>query len=196
VSRLVAIGFVFVFGCCVVVFSQEPVVDATADTTAASRQAIIGQPAGPELAGEALDRKTAEVTALLRCPVCQGLSIADSPASMAVNMKREVRDLLAAGYSAEQVLAYFEKSYGEFVRLQPPLRGFNWLVWLAPIAALLVGLFIVRRFVRPASSGTGVIENVDASDPDADPYLDQVRRLAYSQTDTKDRRSGPVQGKS
>ena len=41
-----------------------------------------------------------------------------------------MRELLAAGYDQEQILAYFEHSYGEFVRLQPPLRGVNWLVWL------------------------------------------------------------------
>ena len=43
-----------------------------------------------------------------------------------------MRELLAAGYDQEQILAYFERSYGEFVRLEPPLRGVNWLVWLAP----------------------------------------------------------------
>ena len=47
-------------------------------------------------------------------------------------MSAQVRELLAAGYDEEQILAYFERSYGEFVRLEPPLRGVNWLVWLAP----------------------------------------------------------------
>ncbi len=80
--------------------------------------------------GEALLARTEDVAGLLRCPVCQGLSVADSPATMAVNMKAQVREMLAAGYDQEQILAYFEHSYGEFVRLQPPLRGVNWLVWL------------------------------------------------------------------
>ena len=67
---------------------------------------------------------------------------------MATNMKAQVRELLAAGYDEEQILAYFERSYGEFVRLEPPLRGVNWLVWLAPPLALLGGLVLVRRTLR------------------------------------------------
>ncbi len=54
-------------------------------------------------------------------------------------MKARVRELLAAGYDEEQILAYFERSYGEFVRLEPPRRGINWLVWLAPPLALWAG---------------------------------------------------------
>ena len=109
---------------------------------------VVGPPKGQPLAGAALDLRTEEVGGLLRCPVCQGLSVAASPASMAANMKAEVRSLLAAGYTEEQILAYFERSYGEFVRLQPPLRGVNWLVWLGPIAALVAGgatVFVALR---------------------------------------------------
>lgn len=106
---------------------------------------VVGAPKGAPLTGAALDVRTEEVGGLLRCPVCQGLSIADSPATMATKMKARVRELLAAGYDEEQVLAYFERSYGEFVRLEPARRGINWLVWIAPPLALLGGLFLVRR---------------------------------------------------
>ena len=80
----------------------------------------MGAPTGRRSRGAALDARTQEVAALLRCPVCQGLSVADSPVHAAQNMKAQVRDLLAAGYDQDQVLAYFERSYGEFVRLEPP----------------------------------------------------------------------------
>lgn len=180
-NRLLAVVVMAVW--CSPALAQDRARDSPVD--AGSRRAIIGQPAGTVLSGQALDRKTAEVAALLRCPVCQGLSIADSPASMAVNMKREVRDLLAEGYSGDQVLSYFEKSYGEFVRLQPPLRGFNWLVWLAPIAALVVGIFIVMRFVRPAPPLDRAVRVATDDSPANDPYLDQVRRLAYTKDDEK-----------
>ena len=115
---------------------------------------VVGAPKGQPLAGTALDKRTEEVGGLLRCPVCQGLSVAASPSTMASNMKAEVRGLLASGYTEEQVLAYFERSYGEFVRLQPPLRGVNWLVWLGPVAGLLAGgatVFLALRRSRAAS---------------------------------------------
>lgn len=188
-KRLLVVVLVAV--CCSAALAQDPQVDQTGGASAASRQAIMGRPAGPALSGEPLNRKAAEVAALLRCPVCQGLSIEGSPASMAVNMKREVRDLLAEGYSEDQVLAYFERSYGEFVRLQPPLRGVNWLVWLAPIAALVAGIFIVMRLMRPRPTVSATRNEIGDSpapeparqQPDFDPYLEQVRRLAYTKDD-------------
>jgi cytochrome c-type biogenesis protein CcmH len=130
------------------------------------------------------------VAGLLRCPVCQGLSVADSPATMAVNMKAQVKELLADGYDQEQILAYFERSYGEFVRLQPPLRGVNWLVWLAPLAALALGAWAVRRALgarrasggEPASPPPGPDTLPD--DPELARYVLRVRELAHG------RRSG------
>jgi cytochrome c-type biogenesis protein CcmH len=145
---------------------------------------VVGAPRGTALSGAALDTRTEEVGALLRCPVCQGLSIADSPATMASKMKARVRELLAAGYDEEQILSYFERSYGEFVRLEPPRRGINWLVWLAPPLALLGGLALVRRTLRRAASPASPAAEVPARDAlPADPALARnvlrVRELAY-----------------
>jgi cytochrome c-type biogenesis protein CcmH len=135
--------------------AQEPSPEAPATGFEAQEAAaredpreVVGAPKGPPLSGAALEERTEEVGGLLRCPVCQGLSVADSPATMATNMKSRVRELLAEGYDEEQVLAYFERSYGEFVRLDPPRRGINWLVWLAPPLALLGGLAVVRQVFR------------------------------------------------
>jgi len=145
---------------------------------------VVGAPRGPALSGPALEARTEEVGALLRCPVCQGLSVADSPASMATKMKARVRELLAAGYDEEQVIAYFERSYGEFVRLEPARRGINWLVWLAPPLALLGGLVLVRRTMRRQPAPAPPSEGVPARDAlPSDPVLAKnvlrVRELAY-----------------
>jgi cytochrome c-type biogenesis protein CcmH len=72
---------------------------------------------------------------------------------MAVNMKAQVGEMLAQGYDQEQILTYFERSYGEFVRLQPPLRGANWLVWLGPLGALVAGAAVVAWALKKSSSG-------------------------------------------
>ena len=147
-------------------------------------QDIIGKPNGAPLSGAALDEKTRQVGALLRCPVCQGLSVADSPATMAVEMRVQVKELLALGYDADQTLTYFEKSYGEFVRLQPPLRGVNWLVWLAPVLGLLGGGFVVWRVLvaragETAAPATAVDPEALPDDPQLAPYVLRVRELAY-----------------
>jgi len=139
---------------------------------------VVGPPAGRALSGPALDSETQRVSLLLRCPVCQGLSVAESPSSMALNMRVQVRELLSAGYDEDQVLRYFERSYGEFVRLEPPLRGVNWIVWLAPIGGLMAGAWVVRQALRkrPAAAA-GVAPLVD--DPELLPYLLRVREAAY-----------------
>jgi len=99
--------------------------------------------ADPEL--EALTR---EVAGALRCPVCQGLSINDSPAELAVQMKDVIRDQLAAGRTPEEVKAYFIARYGEWVLLEPEPSGINLLVYVLPLAALLGGAALIALAVR------------------------------------------------
>ena len=153
----------------------------------AGPKAVVGDPRGQPLSTSALETRTREVAALLRCPVCQGLSVADSPATMAQRMKDEVREMLAAGYDQEQVLTYFERSYGEFVRLKPPLRGVNWLVWLAPGLGLVLGLVLVSWALRArgatptaAQSPAGIPGPDDLpEDPRLASYVLKARELAY-----------------
>jgi len=76
----------------------------------------------------------------LRCPVCQGLSAADSTSPAAVNMQRRIRELVAQGYSRAQIEAYFVSRYGEWVLLAPTGEGLNQVVWIGPAAALVVAL--------------------------------------------------------
>jgi len=79
--------------------------------------------------------------ARLRCPVCQGMPIGESPAPMAQDMMREVRRLrVEEGQSEEQIAAHFTERYGTWVLLDPPKEGFGLLVWMLPPAALMIGL--------------------------------------------------------
>jgi len=151
-----------------------------AASLASAAQAVVGAPRGRALSGPELEAATHELAAQLRCPVCQGLSVADSPTELARNMKHQARELLAGGYDREQVLAYFESSYGEFVRLKPPLRGINWLVWVAPLLGLLAGGFVVARSLRRLKGRAPAPEApAEEDDPQLEPYLRRVRALAY-----------------
>ena len=142
---------------------------------------VMGQPQGRALAGTELHNHTEELTDRMRCPVCQGLSIADSDTAIAMAMKAEVRQLLAAGYSDEQILNYFEASYGEFIRLEPKPTGFNLLVWIAPVVVLLIGFFLVARRLRsPGRVPVRQQASLEADDlveaDDLDEYRARVRR--------------------
>jgi cytochrome c-type biogenesis protein CcmH len=94
------------------------------------------------------DPQVYEVAAELRCVVCQNLSVADSPSEMATQMRAIVRERLAAGDTPAQVRQYFVERYGEWILLSPPRRGFNLLVWLAPLVAVVVGLGLVALLLR------------------------------------------------
>ena len=88
-----------------------------------------------------------DIAAQLRCVVCQTLSVADSPSEMASQMRAIIRERLASGESPAEVQRYFVDRYGEWILLSPPRRGFNLLVWLLPLAAVLVGLAVTAALV-------------------------------------------------
>lgn len=116
--------------------------------------AVGGGPAPARVVSEA---EVHEVAGELRCVVCQNLSVADSPSEMAHQMRVIVRERLEAGESPAQVVQYFVDRYGEWILLSPRPSGFNLLVWLAPLAAVALGLLIVGVLVwrwtrRPAST--------------------------------------------
>lgn len=150
----------------------SPPADPTPLSTTAPSARIdrpLGRPAGPAISGSELDLLTEELAREMRCPVCQGLSIAASRSISALNMKMEVRQLLSEGYSADQVLDYFEQSYGEFVRLTPKATGFNLLVWILPLAGLLLGGVLIA-WHRKRQAGRAL----EASDGPIDDYYQRV----------------------
>lgn len=99
-----------------------------------------------------LDHDVRAVAAELRCPVCQGLSLADSPSELSQEMKDVIRAQLAEGKSPDEVKAYFVSKYGEWILMQPKAEGFNLAVYVLPVLALLGGgafvFFTARRWVR------------------------------------------------
>ena len=138
-------------------------------------EVAIGDPSGPAIDGEDLDRRTEELASLMRCPVCQGLSIADSPTLLALAMKSEVRQFLAAGYGDDQIINYFEQSYGEFIRLEPKAEGFNLVVWIAPVVALLLGIAVVIRVLWRSKRGLAETSDSEEID-DLASYRQRVRQ--------------------
>lgn len=142
---------------------------------------LVGQPKGPPISGAELDLITEEVAGIMRCPVCQGLSIADSPTALAIAMKVEVKEMLSKGYSESQVLEYFEQSYGEFIRLEPKARGFNLFVWLAPLAALLGGLlFLAMRMKKSTVADSAPTSTRSSTESELEAYRERVRREVAS----------------
>jgi cytochrome c-type biogenesis protein CcmH len=106
-----------------------------------------------------------DVSAQLRCVVCQNLSVADSPSEMAAQMRGIVRERLEAGETPEQVHEYFVARYGEWILLAPRRTGFNLLVWGFPLAALAVGFTTVALLLRRWTRRRRVVPAPVAVDP-------------------------------
>lgn len=102
--------------------------------------AACAKEAAPAAADPALEARMLEITAELRCLVCQNQTIADSHADLAVDLRREVRELLQSGKDKQQILDYMTARYGDFVLYRPPVRATTWLLWFGPLLLLVGGL--------------------------------------------------------
>lgn len=108
--------------------------------------------AAQEAADASLEARTTAVASTLRCPVCQGESIQDSPADLAQDMRALVREQLRAGKTPEEVKAYFVGRYGEWILLEPRMTGLNVLLYVFPVILVLGGLAFVVVLVRKWSA--------------------------------------------
>lgn len=98
--------------------------------------------AAPAFDDPALQQRYDALTRQLRCLVCQNETIADSNATLAADLRRELREQIAAGRSDADILKFMTDRYGTFVLYKPPLEPRTWLLWAAPALLLLIGLVV------------------------------------------------------
>jgi len=101
-----------------------------------------------QLPDPALQARYEALTHELRCMQCQNESLADSPVDLAADLRRQVRDLLLAGKSDEEVRGWMAARYGDFILFRPRYSLRNAWLWGAPAALLLVGALVSWRVVR------------------------------------------------
>ena len=131
-------GLVRAFAIALIVAGMPPA--ATAQTTARTANAAT--------ADSILEARTRAVAAQLRCPVCQGLSLQDSPSELSQQMRDVITQQLASGKTEEDVKGFFVARYGEWILMSPTARGFNWLVYVLPLLALGLGAGLLTLAVR------------------------------------------------
>ena len=124
---------------------------------------VAAKEAPPASDDPATEARMLAITSELRCLVCQNQTIADSHAELAEDLRQEVRTLLRAGKSDQQVVDYMTARYGDFVLYRPTLQPKTWLLWFGPAAMMIGGgvalVLLLRRRARLAD---------DQFEPDAD----------------------------
>lgn len=152
-------------------------------TSLALALALVSGEYAPTQAGSAplppeLEARVQHVGKELRCAVCQGVAITDSPASMARAQLDMVRQLVREGKSDDEIRAYFVARYDEWVLLKPKTEGTSGLVWILPVAVAALGALGGAWYVRQNRAGR--IPSPAAAPPASpagggDAYLDAVR---------------------
>ena len=84
----------------------------------------------------------------LRCLVCQNETIAESRADLAVDLRNQIREMMRAGKSDQEIVSYLTARYGDFVLYRPPVRPTTFLLWFGPFILLLAGMFVLLRYVK------------------------------------------------
>ena len=122
--------------------------------------------------------RTERLQKALRCPVCQGLSVADSPADAARAMGNRIEELVLQGYTEDQITEYFVDRYGAWVELEPPKEEHQTL-FIAPFVGLSLGVLVLLVWARRRQNGEP--EAVPSYSPD--PALSQYRDRILAELD-------------
>ncbi|MBW6455069.1 MAG: cytochrome c-type biogenesis protein CcmH [Trueperaceae bacterium] len=111
-----------------------------------------------------LDSRVFDIGNELRCPTCVAESVGESNAAIAREMRQIIQEQLDEGRTRAEILGYFQERYGDWILLSPPRRGVLLIVWLLPVAAVLVaggGLFVLVRRWRAAADEVAPVAGED-----------------------------------
>ncbi len=97
----------------------------------------------------------------LRCVQCENSTLADSDASIAADVRRQIREMLDAGKSDQQIKGYLVSRYSEFILFRPETSWRNAWLWSLPVVLLLLGVFIAVRVIRQRAT---LVDNEDEAD--------------------------------
>ena len=118
--------------------------------------------ARPVAADPVLEARVSKLAQELRCLVCQNQTLEDSHAPLAIDLKNQVRDMLASGRSESEVVDYLVARYGDFVLYRPPLKATTVILWIGPLLLLAISLLALLHHIRRGTAAPADAGRVDA----------------------------------
>ena len=95
-----------------------------------------------------IEARLAKLSKELRCLQCQNQTLADSPAGLAADLRREIREQMKAGKSDQEIVAFLTQRYGDFILYRPRVTFTTYLLWFGPFVLLLGGLYVLFRYIK------------------------------------------------
>ena len=95
-----------------------------------------------------IEQRLARLSKELRCLQCQNQTLADSPAGLAADLRREIREQMKAGRSDQEIIAFLTQRYGDFILYRPRITYTTYLLWFGPFVLLLAGLYVLFRYIK------------------------------------------------
>src|SRR5215813_8974167 len=95
-----------------------------------------------------IEQRLANLSKELRCLQCQNQTLADSPAGLAADLRREIRGQMKAGKSDQEIIAFLTQRYGDFILYKPRVTFTTYLLWFGPFLLLLAGLYLLFRYIK------------------------------------------------
>jgi cytochrome c-type biogenesis protein CcmH len=95
-----------------------------------------------------VEQRLAKLSHELRCLQCQNQTLAESPSSIAADLRREIREQIQAGKSDKEIVAFLTQRYGDFILYRPRVTPTTYLLWFGPFVLLIGGLIVLFRYVK------------------------------------------------
>src|SRR5215213_918367 len=95
-----------------------------------------------------IEARLAKLSKELRCLQCQNQTLADSPAGLAADLRREIREQMKAGKSDQEIVGFLTQRYGDFILYRPRVTFTTYLLWFGPFLLLLSGLFVLFYYIK------------------------------------------------
>lgn len=142
-----------------------------------------GNEAAPLAADPLVEKRMVAISEELRCLVCQNESLAGSHAELAQDLRREIRGMIQAGKSDDDIMKFMVDRYGDYVRYRPPVTATTWLLWFGPFLLGIVGVGLLVSYLRRRAGMKEIGEEAMLSD-------EQRRAAAALLDEREDNREG------
>lgn len=108
----------------------------------------MAQDAQPAVEDPVIEARLTKLSQELRCLQCQNQTLADSPAGLAEDLRREIRAQIKAGKTDKEIIAFLTERYGQFILYRPRVTPMTYLLWFGPFVLLLAGLALLFRYIK------------------------------------------------